>query len=262
MTKPLIVVTGATGKTGAPVVEQMLERGYKARARGGPTRKNTGIKTILWALIVAGLALALILKQAGFFEPSPGDTIVSTVIGTVGSFALTIIVPSLLFLLAYRTIPAFHAFVLAADPRFVTMTQAWRVVGFAFLALLGINQLPGSFAWGAGVGDVLIGLAAPFIAMALIRRPDFIRTRRFAAFHWLGLFDFVAALTAGVVSSGAFPAISGPITVAPVAALPLYLIPGFVVPIFAMLHFTALLQAHHARREASERGIHPSTGSG
>ncbi len=32
MTKPLILVTGATGKTGAPVVEQMLERGYKVRA--------------------------------------------------------------------------------------------------------------------------------------------------------------------------------------------------------------------------------------
>ncbi|MCZ6858860.1 MAG: NmrA family NAD(P)-binding protein [Alphaproteobacteria bacterium] len=32
MTKPLILVTGATGKTGAPVVEQMLDRGYNVRA--------------------------------------------------------------------------------------------------------------------------------------------------------------------------------------------------------------------------------------
>ncbi|MHA1536295.1 MAG: hypothetical protein ACTSUD_01955 [Alphaproteobacteria bacterium] len=219
----------------------------KAPTRNEQTRTNTGIRTTLWVLVAAGLALALTLKQIGFFEPAPGDTILTTIIGTVGSFALTMIVPAALFLLAYRTIPAFHAFVLSADPRFVTMTQAWRVVGFAFLALLGVGQLPGSFAWGAGVGDVLIGLAAPFIAIALIRRPDFIRTRRFAIFHWLGLFDFVAALTAGIVSSGAFPEISGPITVAPVAALPLYLIPGFVVPIFAMLHFTALLQARHAR---------------
>ncbi len=30
--KPLVLVTGATGKTGAPVVEQLLERGYPVRA--------------------------------------------------------------------------------------------------------------------------------------------------------------------------------------------------------------------------------------
>jgi len=32
MSKPLILVTGATGKTGAPVVEQLIERGYPVRA--------------------------------------------------------------------------------------------------------------------------------------------------------------------------------------------------------------------------------------
>ena len=31
MTKPIILVTGATGKTGAPVVQQLLERGYHVR---------------------------------------------------------------------------------------------------------------------------------------------------------------------------------------------------------------------------------------
>ena len=32
MTKPLILVTGATGKTGMPVIKQLLERGYPVRA--------------------------------------------------------------------------------------------------------------------------------------------------------------------------------------------------------------------------------------
>ncbi len=32
MSKPLILVTGATGKTGAPVVKQLIERGYPVRA--------------------------------------------------------------------------------------------------------------------------------------------------------------------------------------------------------------------------------------
>lgn len=32
MTKPLILITGATGKTGTPVIEQLLERGYPVRA--------------------------------------------------------------------------------------------------------------------------------------------------------------------------------------------------------------------------------------
>ncbi len=216
-----------------------------------PARNGAGIKTVLWALIVAGFVLALVLERIGFFAPVSGETVVSKLIAAIGPFALTVTVPPILFLLAYRRIPAFHEFVLAADLRFVTMTQAWRIVGFYFLALLGIGQLPGSFAWGAGLGDVLIGLAAPFVAIALVRRPDFARTTRFAIFHWLGLFDFLAAFTAGAISSGAFPEIAGPLSVAPLAELPLYLVPGFFVPIFAMLHFTALLQAHHARRRIS-----------
>ncbi len=32
MTKPLILVTGATGKTGTPVIDQLVERGYPVRA--------------------------------------------------------------------------------------------------------------------------------------------------------------------------------------------------------------------------------------
>jgi len=32
MSKPRILVTGATGKTGAPVVEQLIDRGYPVRA--------------------------------------------------------------------------------------------------------------------------------------------------------------------------------------------------------------------------------------
>ncbi len=229
-----------------------------------PSPNAAGIKRTVWTLIVVGFGLALFLDQIGFFKPNPGDTIFATIIGAVGPFALTMIVPPILFGLAYRTIPAFRAFVLAADLRFVTMTQAWRIVGFYFLALLGIGQLPGSFAWGAGLGDVLIGLAAPFVAIALVRRPGFAATTRFAVFHWLGLFDFVAAFTAGVISSGAFPQISGPVTVAAIGEMPLFLVPGFFVPIFIMLHFTALLQAHHARREAAVgmRSRHPSTGSG
>ena len=32
MTKPLILITGATGKTGSPVVQGLIERGFPVRA--------------------------------------------------------------------------------------------------------------------------------------------------------------------------------------------------------------------------------------
>ena len=53
MSKPLILVTGSTGKTGSPVVRQLLERGYPVRAlvrrldRRSQALANLGAEVVL-----------------------------------------------------------------------------------------------------------------------------------------------------------------------------------------------------------------------
>ena len=64
MTKPLILVTGATGKTGAPVVEQMLERGYKVRAFVHRLDERSARLADLGAEIVAGDILDIKVARA------------------------------------------------------------------------------------------------------------------------------------------------------------------------------------------------------
>src|SRR5262249_11237234 len=42
--------------------------------------------------------------------------------------------------------------------------------------------LPGAFAWPAGLGDIAIGVTAPWVALALVRRPGFATSRVFVAY--------------------------------------------------------------------------------
>jgi hypothetical protein len=62
---------------------------------------------------------------------------------------------------------------MAVDLPLLTAVQAWRFAGFGFLALFVYGVLPGIFAWPAGLGDMMIGLTAPWVALALARRPAF-----------------------------------------------------------------------------------------
>jgi hypothetical protein len=56
------------------------------------------------------------------------------------------------------------------DLRLLTALQGGRVIGFVFLALYAHGLLPGLFAWPAGLGDVLVGGAAPFVLLAQIQQ--------------------------------------------------------------------------------------------
>jgi hypothetical protein len=73
----------------------------------------------------------------------------------------------------------FRDFILTFDLRLATGIQAWRFAGFAFLALYAHHVLPGLFAWPAGLGDMAIGITAPWVILALIRRPGFAASRPF-----------------------------------------------------------------------------------
>lgn len=188
--------------------------------------------------LVLWLALVLLLGADGVFVGPPGTPPLALLIGVTG--------PVIAFVALFRASRAFRDFVLAADLRVVTATQAWRFAGFGFLALYAYGVLPGVFAWPAGLGDIAIGVSAPAVVLAIIRQPNFAAGKSFVVWNLLGILDLVVAVSAGALSS-MFPAgLAGEVTTAPMAQLPLVLIPGFFVPVFLMLHLTALLQARQS----------------
>jgi len=199
--------------------------------------QNAGLPAAL--LLVAWLVTLLILGAKGAFLGAQGAPPIALLVAFVTPIAA--------FVIALRTSTALRAFVLNIDPRMLAAMQAWRIGGFAFIALFAHGILPGYFAWPAGLGDMAIGLAAPRMLAGLMRSPGFASSRTFVAWNLLGLLDLFVAVSLG--AAGAMIAgNAGAITTAPMAELPLLLIPAYFVPIFIMMHFASLMQA---RRQAA-----------
>ena len=199
--------------------------------------QNAGLPAAL--LLVAWLVTLLILGAKGAFLGAQGAPPIALLVAFVTPIAA--------FVIALRTSTAFRAFVLNIDPRMLAAMQAWRIGGFAFIALFAHSILPGYFAWPAGLGDMAIGLAAPRMLAGLMRSPGFASSRTFVAWNLLGLLDLFVAVSLGAVGA-MIVSNAGAITTAPMAELPLLLIPAYFVPIFIMMHFASLMQA---RRRAA-----------
>jgi hypothetical protein len=203
-------------------------------------------KFVLIAL-AAWLALVWILGVRGVFARSPGTPPLPILLG--------VIVPVAGFLVAFRFFRAFRESVLSHDLRLGVGIQAWRFVGFGFLALYAHGVLPAAFALPAGLGDMAIGISAPWVMLTLIRRPAFAASRLFVAWNMLGILDLVAAVGSGGLNMLFARGITGEITTRPMAEMPLILIPVYFVPIFLMLHIAALFQVRRLR----DRGEHDHT---
>jgi len=195
----------------------------------------SGTGAAIATLFLAWLALVLVLGARGVFEGAPGTPPLGLLIGLVA--------PLSLFLVGYWTVPSIREFVLSADLRLIAGIQAWRWAGFGFLTLYTYKVLPGIFAWPAGLGDMAIGVTAPFVLGALLRRPGYASSRRFIAWNLLGILDLTVAVSIGALGPLLAPNLYGTVTTAPMAQLPLVLIPTYLVPTFLMLHLTALFQA-------------------
>jgi len=200
-----------------------------------PTGNHSSLKLLVKVVLVIWLALVFLLGANGSFVRPPEVPPFPILLGAT--------VPLVVFVAAYLGSAAFRALILAADLRLLTAIQAWRAGGLGFLALYAHGVLPGLFAWPAGLGDIAIGVTAPWMALTLIRRPTFVASRRLVVWNLLGILDLVVAVSTGALSSGFVAGLVGKVTTAPMAQLPLVLIPAYLVPLFIMLHLIALFQA-------------------
>jgi hypothetical protein len=190
---------------------------------------------VVWVVLVLWLALVFVLGAGGALVRSPGAPPLPILVAVTAPLAA--------FVAALWVIPGFRAFVLAADLPLITAIQGWRVAGFGFLALYAHGVLPGLFAWPAGLGDIAIGVTAPWVMRSLAGRPRFAASPLFVIWNLLGIADLVVAVSTGALGSVLATGVAGEITTAPMAQLPLVLIPAYFVPLFIMLHLVALMQA-------------------
>jgi hypothetical protein len=169
-----------------------------------------------------------------------------------------VLMPIAVFLVAFWTWRAFRDFVLTADLCLLTGAQAWRFVGFGFLGFYAQGLLPGYFAWPAALGDMAIGLTAPWLVVALLRQRSFATSRAFIAWNIFGILDFVVAVGMGAIAPLLFADLARNVTTAPMVHLPLVLIPTFLVPMFMILHLVALFRARTVSALRSAKMIDPS----
>lgn len=197
--------------------------------------------TLSVSLVLTGWFLLVVsLAAVGAFVAPPGTPPIPIAIG-VGA-------PLIAFFAWLRLSPAFRDFVLSLDLRFIAGIQSWRWAGLGFLSLYAHNILPGIFALPAGLGDMAVGFAAPWMILGLVRRPDFAASAAFRRWNVLGIVDLVVAVSLGTLSSILSTGAPGEISTAPMATLPLVLIPAFLVPLFLMLHTAALMQSRQIIR--------------
>jgi hypothetical protein len=214
---------------------------YAARAEGRPG--------VLWAGaggVVAWLVLAFALAEAGVFE--------TTTRTTFAAIAPAIVIPAGLGCALLALAPARRA-ITRLPLHWLVGVQFYRVVGGLFLIAYLQDDIPGEFALPAGIGDVLVGIAAPFVAVALARRGVDRAWPSVTAWCALGIADLVVAVSCGFLSApSGFQqlALSDPNSA--ITSYPLVLIPVFAVPASLVLHVYVLARLRRqAGRAAAPR---------
>jgi hypothetical protein len=173
---------------------------------------------------------------------------------------LAMIIPLLAFVVDGRLGAPLFGLVRALPLSTLIAIQTFRIVGASFLvASWTQSALPAAFALPAGLGDVTIGLLAPFVAAAVSRG---VPGHRFWAIAWnvAGLVDLTSAVFLGITHTSSLLGIfaTHPTTDA-LARYPFNLITTFLVPIAVVLHALALRRL--AARQPGELPTSPSTAS-
>jgi hypothetical protein len=145
-------------------------------------------------------------------------------------------------LLIWRS-PRLARIIDAVPQHWLIGVQLYRALGVIFLILYGTGKLPGAFAWPAGLGDTLVGILAPVVAVAYARAPHK-NADLVSAWNLFGLADLVVAVAAGFLTSPSpFQLFSFDLP----NELVCRLVHVFLVPVSVLLHLASLTKL---RRDA------------
>jgi len=199
---------------------------WKARrtARQSVIAVVSGFVLFWWAL---GAAL---LARRGFFRQPD-----ATSAPPIGKFILLALGGMALCLVVSRSLRG-----LLSNQRHLIWLNVWRLVGAVFLLLMAAGQMPALWALPAGIGDIIVGVTAPWVAMKLGATGGEMRA---VLFNLFGLLDLIFAVGLGITTSpGALQLFHTVPTSEFATTFPLSLVPSFLVPLAFMLHIVSVWQ--------------------
>lgn len=195
-----------------------------AARKGRVLALSTGIAA-LWLLV------ALALSLSGAFATGATELPV---------IQYAILTPILLVPLLLLGTESGRAIVAALPLEWLIAAQVYRCLGAVFLVLYVSGKLPWEFGVPAGVGDILIGAAAPVVAVICAR---YWRAAGPVARWWnyFGILDLVVAVGTGFLTSpSVMQALAFDRPNELITAYPLAMVPAFLVPLSITLHVLCL----------------------
>jgi hypothetical protein len=238
-----LVLAGVIGIPAATCA--LLYRG--AVAAGVGHRAATVVAATTAAGLGGWLVVSGLLAGAGVYSLEPGEGV---------PWLLMMFTTTLTALLLATRIPLVSRILAApVTPARLALPHTLRIVGVLFLIVMAQGHLPAAFALPAGLGDIAIGVAAPFVARRLARG-----TGRTGAvrFNVLGILDLIVA---GIIAFLLLEFVEVTPSTAPLRLLPLALIPTSAVPLALALHIVSLRQLRTAARSREDRSAHvPAAG--
>src|SRR5215212_4132482 len=152
-----LVLAGAIGIPAA--TSAVLYRG--AMAAGLGRRAATALTATAAAVLCGWVVLSGLLAGAGVYSLEPGDSVPWFLVAVAGTL--------IALLLATRIPVVSRILADPGTPARLTLPHTVRVTGLAFLIAMAQGYLPAAFALPAGLGDIAIGLTAPYVAWRLAR---------------------------------------------------------------------------------------------
>jgi hypothetical protein len=126
-------------------------------------RSNRTVAVRLSAAILVGwFLLALALALGGFYQVAPDG---------VPTIQYGLFIPILIGAWLIWRSSAVGQIIDAVPQPWIVGVQLYRALGVIFPILYVADKLSGLFAWPAGIGDVVVGLSAPLVALAYARNP-------------------------------------------------------------------------------------------
>jgi hypothetical protein len=214
-------------------------------------RERTSARTSLVALVSGGVlagwaAITIVLASRGLF--------VQPDVPSVPPVGIALVV-ALLGLAVSLTASASLRSLLTNQANLIRL-NVWRLLGAVFVMLMFTGQMPALWALPAGIGDLIVGATAPWIARQMDTPQG---PRRAVMFHLFGLADLVVAIGLGIMTSpGPAQVFHTTPTSELVTLFPLVLVPTFLVPLALALHVVSLWQLQRGTWASPRTAARPS----